>query len=56
MSKIPVLAAASILFGSLVIATPVAYINFAARPSDNSPPVANADSYTFHGNGLPVQY
>ena len=52
MSKMSLLVAVTILFGSLVIATPVAYINFAARPPANSPPVANADSYTFHGNGI----
>lgn len=52
MSKMSLLVAVTILFGSLAIATPVVYMNYAARPPDNSPPVANADSYTFHGNGL----
>lgn len=51
MSKVSFLVAVAMLFGSLVIATPLAYLNYAAPPPVNSPPVATADSYTFHGNG-----
>lgn len=65
MSKKSIFALIAILFGSLGIATRVAYTNPAVTPSTlasspvnaalpmpNSPPIANADSYTVHGTTL----
>ncbi|HEY0723053.1 MAG TPA: Ig-like domain-containing protein, partial [Pyrinomonadaceae bacterium] len=52
MSKKSLFALITILFASLGIATRVAYMKPSAFPFLNSPPIANADNYTVHGNTL----